>query len=653
MSTCNTFDNVACPFCGLACDDLRIAQDEHQLKVLGDLPTFCQSGFANSAQQELDTKPQVDGHPATLEEAIQAACKLIETSQRPLLAGLLLDIQGAQEATRLAVDCGGIVDHANSDAVLRNVSVLQKTGFISATLSEVRARADFIIIIGDRILDNFPRLNERILSGGRPFLNGRKPEFAFIGPWDEKIPGNIKDNVFEVLNTPKDRIHQTVHILNAIANDYPPQDKNSQALQRIYQKITQSSYSCILWDSNDLDYPHAELTIELLSLLLRKLNQNLRCVGVPMGGNGITFNNVCLWQTAHPVRTAYDRDQPIYSPKHHATAQVLADQSADLLIWSAALRALPPPDCQLPTIAITRPDTVINHPVQVYIPVGIPGIDYSGHIFRSDNVTILPLTQLRKTNLTSAAQVLSATPQRLIYQRRAMMLKLSGGIVYDPIRKIDGEVQDIYIQDGKIVETPPADSRFEEYDIRGKIVMAGAIDIHTHIGGGKVNIARCMMTHHDENLMLGSVETGLRYAEMGYTACFEPAMLPANARQAHFEMADTPIVDVGAYALLGNDDFLLHLLAKKASAEEIRNYVAWTIDASQAIAIKVVNPGGINAFKFNQRALDIDETAPHYEITPRRIVQALSRALNELGVPHPLHVHASNLGVSRQLHQHP
>jgi len=67
--------------------------------------------------------------------------------------------------------------------------------------------------------------------------------------------------------------------------------------------------------------------------------------------------------------------------------------------------------------------------------------------------------------------------------------------------------------------------------------------------------------------------------------------------------------------------------------------------ASKALGVKVVNPGGISAFKFNQRSLDVDEQHVHYGITPRDVLRTLSRALTELGVPHPLHVHASNLGV--------
>src|SRR5690606_18915879 len=75
-----------------------------------------------------------------------------------------------------------------------------------------------------------------------------------------------------------------------------------------------------------------------------------------------------------------------------------------------------------------------------------------------------------------------------------MLIKLSGGTVYDPAHQIDGKVMDIYVRDGRIVERPrDAETISHEYDLRGKVVMAGAIDMHTHIGGGKVNIARMML----------------------------------------------------------------------------------------------------------------------------------------------------------------
>ncbi|MBI2970730.1 MAG: formylmethanofuran dehydrogenase subunit A [Gammaproteobacteria bacterium] len=242
-----------------------------------------------------------------------------------------------------------------------------------------------------------------------------------------------------------------------------------------------------------------------------------------------------------------------------------------------------------------------------------------------------------------------------------MLTKLAGGKVYDPVHGLNGVRRDIYVRDGRIIRRPPADTGIDrEYDVTGNIVMAGAIDIHTHIGGGKVNIARMLLPEdHRHGLAAkqnttragsghavpSSFLTGYRYAEMGYTACFEPAMLPVNSRQAHLEMADTPIVDTGAYALLGSDDFLLRQMAAGKDQSLINDYVAWTLHACQAIAIKVVNPGGINAFKFNQRSLDLDEMHAYYRVTPRQILLSLARAVHAIGVPHPLHVHGCNLGV--------
>lgn len=243
-------------------------------------------------------------------------------------------------------------------------------------------------------------------------------------------------------------------------------------------------------------------------------------------------------------------------------------------------------------------------------------------------------------------------------------LRLRGGRVIDPANGVDA-VRDIGVRDGRIVELHPKEAVGEDIDASGCVVMAGGIDMHTHIGGGKVNLAR-MLLPEDHRLNRdpialptnplelascghctpGTLATGYRYAEMGYTAAFEPAMMHSNARHAHMEMGDTPILDHGAYVMLGNDELFLQLLAEGREFQQIRDYAGWTLHAAKAMGVKVVNPGGISAFKFNQRKLDVDEEHAHWRVTPRTIVHTLAKALHELGVPHPLHIHGSNLGVA-------
>jgi formylmethanofuran dehydrogenase subunit A len=241
-----------------------------------------------------------------------------------------------------------------------------------------------------------------------------------------------------------------------------------------------------------------------------------------------------------------------------------------------------------------------------------------------------------------------------------MLIKFTGGKVYDPANGVDGQVRDIFVKDGRIVAADPLARIDAEYSLQGRVVMAGAIDPHSHIGGGKVTIARMLMPEDHQghehchtditrsgcgHAIPSTLTAGYRYAEMGYTACFEPAMLPINARQAHMEMGDTPIIDKGAFVMLGSDDFFLRQMAEKKDFAAIKDYIGWTMHASQAIAVKVVNPGGISAFKFNQRKLDLDEAHVHYGTTPRQILRTLAQGLQEIGVTHPLHVHGCNLGV--------
>jgi formylmethanofuran dehydrogenase subunit A len=251
-----------------------------------------------------------------------------------------------------------------------------------------------------------------------------------------------------------------------------------------------------------------------------------------------------------------------------------------------------------------------------------------------------------------------------------MITLLKNGKLYDPAHNKNGVVEDIYINQGRIVPKPLDNAKISQtYDLSGKVVMAGAIDMHSHIGGGKVNIARMMLPEYQQKQMQEikslsepeahictpycshhatptATDTGFRYIEMGYTAAFEPAISPINARQAHLEMGDTPMIDKGGYAMLGNDDYFLRMLTAKKDQKAINDYVAWILHATQTIGIKVVNPGGISAFKFNQRRLNLDENHQHYQVSPREVLQSLSRAVHELGIAKPLHVHCNNLGAA-------
>lgn len=238
-----------------------------------------------------------------------------------------------------------------------------------------------------------------------------------------------------------------------------------------------------------------------------------------------------------------------------------------------------------------------------------------------------------------------------------MLIRLAGGHIIDPANRRD-EIGDLFIRDGLIVDAPTGGTVYETYDISNKIVMAGAIDIHSHIAGSNETMGRLLLPEqrslseapHPGHCprpagSWNTFETGYTYAAMGFTTVVEPAVLPHQALQAHLELADIPIIDKATLTVLGNDDFLLNLLRKREGGGAIRDYVAWTLTASYGLGIKVINAGGAAAFKDNLRAFSLDDEVPEYGVSSRAIVKALQQAVHELRLPHPLHVHCNNLGL--------
>jgi formylmethanofuran dehydrogenase subunit A len=244
-----------------------------------------------------------------------------------------------------------------------------------------------------------------------------------------------------------------------------------------------------------------------------------------------------------------------------------------------------------------------------------------------------------------------------------MRLRITGGAVHDPANGVDGEIRDVCIESGRVVESLPADA--PKLDARGMVVMPGGVDIHSHFASSSCNHARRLIP--DEHaadavepprLLDGELParsgsggtvpstftTGYRYAGLGYTTAFDAAVAPLMARHSHAELDDTPLVDGGIFVLMGNDEYLLRQI-QAGERDRARDYAAWLLGATGGYAIKCVNPGGIEAWKVGERnAAGLDERVDG-RVTPRAIVETLADAANTLGLPHPVHIHCNNLGT--------
>lgn len=240
-----------------------------------------------------------------------------------------------------------------------------------------------------------------------------------------------------------------------------------------------------------------------------------------------------------------------------------------------------------------------------------------------------------------------------------MLLRIANGTVYDPANNINGEVRDCWIRDGVVVAPVIGEVPDQTIDANGLVVMPGGVDMHTHIAGPKVNAARRLRpddrreaqpirrTKDQRSGTAGSVPstfaTGALYAGLGYTTAIDAAVPPLGARHAHLEFADTPVVDAGMLLSLGDHLYALEQIAT-GETNRLRDFIAWMLNATRGYGVKLVNPGGVEAYKRGANRCGLDDAVVPFGITPRQVLATYAATVDELKLPHPVHVHCAELG---------
>ncbi len=243
-----------------------------------------------------------------------------------------------------------------------------------------------------------------------------------------------------------------------------------------------------------------------------------------------------------------------------------------------------------------------------------------------------------------------------------MEIIVKGGYVFDPINGVKGEKLDIGVKDGKIVDPSKLDERNAKViDARGKTVMPGGVDLHSHIAGPKVNVGR-LLRPEDHYISFIKAVTGVKrsgtgkttptvasigykYARMGWTTVIEPATPPLKTRHTHEELNDIPILDKACFPLVDSNWFILDYISK-GEIEKCAAFVAWLLDAIKGYALKLVDPGVAELWSQGKGyGLDLDDEIPSFGITPREIITGLCKVNRMLKLPHSIHVHCNRLGI--------
>jgi len=414
-ATSELFENVACPFCGMICDDLEVERTDKGLKVR---KAGCGRAVAGFERKLPPSSPQIRGKNVPLAEAVAEAAKLIGKSSLPLYGGLATDVEGMRAVMALAERSGGVVDHAASEAQYRNFKVLQSVGWTMSTLTEARNRADLIIIAGTDVQALHHRFFERIAAPRQSMfgVNAKKRTVVVIGKGLDKAAKEAGVGEVVMLPCKPERVGEVIGALRARLRGFTLNKLDIDGLKladidALADRCRKAEYGVVVWAPPAFDFPHAELTVDQLAGLIKDLAPTQRFAGLTLGGaeGATTAASVATWQSGYPMRVSYASGAPEFDPDRYAIARMLREGEGDLLVWIASYSPdLAPPAIDIPIIVVGTPGMKLPKSTAVFIPIGTPGVDHAGRLIRVDSVVSLPLKNLGRADLPPAEDVLSA-----------------------------------------------------------------------------------------------------------------------------------------------------------------------------------------------------------------------------------------------------
>jgi formylmethanofuran dehydrogenase subunit B len=297
---------------------------------------------------------------------------------------------------------------------------LQDRGAFFTTLSEVRARADLLIVFGCQPSVRYPRFYERVLGG-----TDRARDLIFVG-CDVDPSADIVENTSTHSILKDAGPFDILAVWSALmegrnAASIHRDTGNADALASLVERVNGARYTVVVYEPAALPKPHAALLIEALNRIVKAVNRTTRAGALPLGGDdgALTVNQAITWLSGFPLRTRVSMptrlagEPPLdHDPARYATQRLLEAREIDALLWVSSFQPEPLPRA----LADNVPAIVLGHPAlrsmlgtrtapTVFIPVATPAIDSGGHLFRIDGSVVAPLTPTRISDLPTVAAI--------------------------------------------------------------------------------------------------------------------------------------------------------------------------------------------------------------------------------------------------------
>jgi formylmethanofuran dehydrogenase subunit B len=446
-----TIQSVTCPICGCLCDDIEVTVENNQVVKMKNGCAVCEAKFLGYRGEHRIKTPLIrkEGKlvPVTMDEAVHAAAEVLANSNYPILYGWSSTSSEAQRVgVELAEEIGGVLD--NTAVVCHGPSILgvQEVGIPTATLGQIRHRADLIIYWGCDPWSAHPRHLERYTS----FTEGRfeksewksymqkvkaqagkkkldsltrsgftksklpQPQSCYVGGVPPAMSkGGRKLIVIDVRKTMSaemadyfiqvepNKDYELMQAIRALVRDQELDVETVagvpvEYLKEVADALVNCEFGVIFFGMGLTQTAGKFRNIEVAIQLVRDLNARTKFMIMPMRGhfNVTGANVVSAWQSGYPFGVDFSLGYPRYNPGETTCMDVLLRDELDASLVIAA-----DPGANFPKNAVIN---MVKHPLividphmnatamlgDIVFPSAFVGIEVDGTAYRMDHVPI-------------------------------------------------------------------------------------------------------------------------------------------------------------------------------------------------------------------------------------------------------------------------
>jgi len=396
-----------CPFCSLHCDDIKIAKKNDKFHVTNLSNQKC---IQKIHQYNLDKKsltyPKIKNKQSGFSEIMKKSKDMIKSAKDISVLNLGTDMGSIRSMLNFSACHNASFDHVNSELFFNTMNLVQRSGYISTTLGELKNRSDVIMIFGSQIINQHPRIIEKFLLPKNSFAqNVKKRKIYLFGNYSNSLLKNYKNDK-RIIHV-NFNLELTDALINSLNNKtYINKIKiKKNIFEDLLLNINKSKYTVFMWTGSDFKKSNNyQIILQSISNYVVELNKLSRAACLPIAGSlgDTTSNQVTTWLTGFPARikcsdNSFNHDRFAYNVK-----RLIAESQTDLAIYvSNFCREKIEINPKIKNIVLGHPQSKFTKTPDIFIPVGIPGLDYRDIMFRTDNVVSLALKHIRECNLPS------------------------------------------------------------------------------------------------------------------------------------------------------------------------------------------------------------------------------------------------------------